>query len=51
MLPRTFPVHKHCLEAKQETLERMTDFATLDEWLDNVLDAETLEAVGVPIKN
>jgi hypothetical protein len=31
-------------------VERTTDIATLDEWLGNILDATTLDEVGVPTK-
>jgi hypothetical protein len=26
------------------------DLPTLDQWLGNILDADTLEAVGIPLK-
>jgi hypothetical protein len=32
------------------SVERTTDIATLDEWLGNILDANTLGEVGIPVK-
>jgi hypothetical protein len=31
-------------------IERTKDFPTLDQWLVNIVDADTLEAVGIPRK-
>lgn len=32
------------------SIEKTEDIATLDEWLGNILDAQTLEEVGIPVK-
>ncbi len=48
LLRRKF--RKKVTSAIVSNVESMKDIATLDEWLGNVLDAETLEEVGLPIK-
>jgi predicted transposase YdaD len=34
----------------KDNVEKTTDLARLDEWLGNVLDANTLADVGIPLK-
>jgi hypothetical protein len=41
---------KKVTSAIVSNVERMKDVATLDEWLGNILDAKTLDEVGVPMK-
>ena len=36
--------------AMAQHIERTKDAQTLDQWLGNILDAETLEEVGIPVK-